>query len=191
MKVLGINGSHRKGATLMLIEEAFKSLDGFEKEIISLSDYDLKYCRLCNACKTNGGVCAIEDGYNEIAEKMKESDAIIVGSPVYFGSVSAKLKTLFDRSRTLRVNWDLKGKVCGAISVGGVSYGGQEYVLHEIQSWALIQGMLVVADTNPTAHFGCASTSSEVDGRIEVDDWSKLTAKNLGKRISEVLERLK
>ncbi|SMO37107.1 Multimeric flavodoxin WrbA [Balnearium lithotrophicum] len=191
MKVLGINGSHRKGSTLLLIEEAFKELEGFETEIISLSDYVLEYCKICNACKRNGGICIVKDGYEEIAQKMKEADAIIVGSPVYFGSVTGMLKTLFDRSRTLRVNWDLKDKVCGAIAVGATKHGGQEHTLQVILSWALIHGMIVVSDSDPTSHFGCAAVAKQVDDEFEIDEWGLKTARSLGKRIREVLELMK
>ncbi len=191
MKVLGINGSHRKGSTLILIKEVFKELEGFETEVISLSDYVLEYCKVCNACKRNGGICTVKDGYEEIAQKMKEADAIIIGSPVYFGSVTGMLKTLFDRSRTLRVNWDLKDKVCGAIAVGATKHGGQEHTLQVILSWALIHGMIVVSDSDPTSHFGCAAVAKQVDDKFEIDEWGLKTARSLGKRIREVLELMK
>ncbi len=191
MKVLGINGSHRKGSTLLLIEEVFKELEGFDTEIISLSDYVLEYCKVCNACKSNGGICIVKDGYEEIAQKMKEADAIVIGSPVYFGSVTGMLKTLFDRSRTLRVNWELKDKVCAALAVGATKHGGQEHTLQVILSWALIHGMIVISDSDPTSHFGCAAVAKQVGDRFEIDDWGLKTARSLGKRIREVLELLK
>jgi len=191
MKVLAINGSHRKGSTLILLEEALKELQDFETEIISLSDYDLEYCKVCNACKKNGGICIVKDGYEEIAAKMKEADAIIVGSPVYFGSITGMLKTLFDRSRTLRVNWALKDKICAAIAVGATKHGGQEHTLQAIHSWALIHGMILVADSDPTAHFGCAAIAKQVDDTFEIDEWGLQTARSVGKRVREVLNLIK
>lgn len=191
MKVLGINGSHRKGSTLILLEETFKELEEFDTEIISLSDYVLEYCKVCNACKRNGGICIVKDGYEEIAQKMKEADAIVVGSPVYFGSITGMLKTLFDRSRTLRVNWELKDKVCAAIVVGATKHGGQEHTLQTIHAWALIHGMILVADSDPTAHFGCAAVSKQVDDQFEIDEWGLKTARSVGKRVREVLNLIK
>jgi len=191
MKVLAINGSHRKGSTLKLLKVALSEIDGFEKEVVSISDYEIDYCRLCGACKENGGRCILNDGFNAIAEKMKEADAIIVGSPVYFGSVSAKLKSLFDRSRALRVNWDLKDKVCAAIAVGGNFHGGQEHTIQTIHAWALIQAMVVVGDSDPTAHFGGVAVSREVDGDFEIDERGLKTARSVGKRVSEVLKLIK
>ena len=191
MKVLAINGSHRKGSTLILLEEALKELQDFETEIVSLSDYVLEYCKVCNACKKNGGICIVKDGYEEIAAKMKEADAIIVGSPVYFGSITGMLKTLFDRSRTLRVNWDLKNKICAAIAVGATKHGGQEHTLQAIHSWALIHGMILVADSDPTAHFGGAAVAKQVDNTFEIDEWGLRTARSVGKRVREVLNLIK
>ncbi|SMP07131.1 Multimeric flavodoxin WrbA [Desulfurobacterium pacificum] len=191
MKVLGINGSHRKGSTLLLLEEAMRELEGFDTEIISLCDYEIAYCKVCNACKKNGGICVVKDGYQKIAEKMKEADAIIVGSPVYFGSITGMLKSLFDRSRTLRVNWDLKDKVCAAIAVGATKHGGQEHTLQAIHAWALIHGMILVADSSPTAHFGGVAVAKQVDGKFEIDDWGIETARSVGRRVREVLNLIK
>ena len=56
------------------------------------------------------GECGIEDDISEILEIMMESDGIIIGSPVYFGSVTSQLKMLIDRSRPLRDRFDLKIK---------------------------------------------------------------------------------
>jgi multimeric flavodoxin WrbA len=191
MKILAINGSHRKGSTLILLEEALKELQDFETEIVSLSDYVLEYCKVCNACKKNGGICVVRDGYEEIATKMKEADAIIVGSPVYFGSVTGMLKTLFDRSRTLRINWNLKDKICAAIAVGATKHGGQEHTLQTIHSWALIHGMILVADSDPTAHFGGAAVAKQVDNTFEIDEWGLQTARSVGRRVREVLNLIK
>jgi multimeric flavodoxin WrbA len=191
MKVLAINGSHRKGATLQLLKEALKELEEFETEVVSLCDYQLNYCKVCNACKKNGGVCVVEDGYQEIEKKMKEADAIVIGSPVYFGSITGMLKTLFDRSRTLRVNWELKDKVCAAIAVGATKHGGQEHTLQAIHGWALIHGMILVADSDPTAHFGGAAVSKQTEKGIEIDEWGLKTAKSVGKRVREVLKLVK
>ncbi|WP_457569834.1 flavodoxin family protein, partial [Desulfurobacterium sp.] len=133
MKVLAINGSHRKGSTLELLEMVLSEVKPeIEKEIISLSDYEIGYCKLCGACKKNGGTCVLKDGFQEVTSKMTEADIIIVGSPVYFGSITGMLKSLFDRSRALRVSWSLKNKFCGAVAVGATIHGGQEHTIQAI-----------------------------------------------------------
>lgn len=192
MKVLGINGSHRKGSTLKLLEIALNEVkNSIEKEIISLSDYEIGYCKLCGACKKNGGICVLKDGFQEIAEKMKEATFIVIGSPVYFGSVSGKLKSLFDRSRALRVNWELKNKFCAGIAVGATIHGGQEHTLQAIHSWALIHGMIVIGDTSPTAHFGGAAVAKQKSGEFEFNPEGIETVKSVGKHINEIAEMIK
>ncbi|WP_457567045.1 flavodoxin family protein [Desulfurobacterium sp.] len=192
MKVLAINGSHRKGSTLELLKIVLDEIDSsIEKEIVSLSDYEIGYCKLCGACKKNGGTCILKDGFQELAEKMTAADIIVVGSPVYFGSITGKLKSLFDRSRALRVSWSLKNKFCGALAVGATIHGGQEHTIQAIHSWALIHGMLVFGDTSPTAHFGCAAVASQKDGKFEFNKGGIETAKSLGRHINEIAEMLK
>ncbi len=191
-KIVGINGSHREGSTLKLIETAFEEIDSdLKKEIISLSNYEIGYCKLCGACKKNGGVCILKDGFQEIAEKVAAADFIIIGSPVYFGSVTGKLKSLFDRSRALRVNWNLKNKFCGGIAVGATIHGGQEHTIQAIHNWALIHGMVVIGDTSPTAHFGCAAVAKQSESGFEFNPEGIETAKSLGKHINEIIKLLK
>jgi multimeric flavodoxin WrbA len=101
------------------------------------------------------------------------------------------LKTLFDRSRTLRVNWELKDKVCAAITVGATQHGGQEHTLQAIHAWALIHGMILVADSDPTAHFGGAAVAKQVVGEFKIDEWGLQTARSVGKRVREVLKAIK
>ena len=101
MKVIGISGSPRpEGNTTLLVREALNAIaeEGIETEFISLADKELNPCIGCNICKEIGS-CQIIDDVDEILQKMKEADGIIVGSPVYFGGVTAQLKILMDRSR--------------------------------------------------------------------------------------------
>ncbi len=88
----------------------------------------------------------------EIRPKLAEADAIIVSSPVYFGSLSAQLKALFDRTlSSRRDDFKLKDKIGAAIAIGRSRNGGQEFTIQTIHSWMHIHGMIVVGDNN---HFG-------------------------------------
>ena len=88
----------------------------------------------------------------EIYEKMRVADGIIVAAPVYMGNYPAQLKALFDRSVLLRrKDFALKNKVGAALSVGGSRNGGQEKTIQSIHDWMHIHGMIVVGDN---AHFG-------------------------------------
>ena len=122
MKVLGINGSHRKeSTTLFFLERALEicEKEGMETEIIKLWDKRIEYCRACDYCKSHPGECMIDDDMDPIRRKMKEADAIILASPTYFGSVTGRMKAFFDRSITLRRDsFALANKIGGGITSG-------------------------------------------------------------------------
>ena len=104
MKVLGFNGSPRKQwNTATLLNKALEGAasQGAEKELIHLYDLTFKGCISCFACKTKGGKsygkCAVKDDLAPILEKIEEADAIILGSPIYFSSVSGEMRSFMER----------------------------------------------------------------------------------------------
>ena len=94
-----------------MVETALKSAKsaGADTDIINLGSVNIEPCVACDICKAMGE-CGIEDDIKEILEIMMESDEMIIGSPVYFGSVTSQLKILIDRSRPLEDHSDLKIK---------------------------------------------------------------------------------
>lgn len=190
MKILAINGSHRKdGNTKILLERVLKSCKatGAETNLIQLADKKLEFCAVHSSdfCKTKG--CPYKDDVNDIFDEMESTDAIVLASPVYFGSVTAKLKTLMDRTlRLRRRNFALKNKVGAAVAVGGYQGGGQEYVIRDIHNFFLIHSMTVVSDGVDTAHFGVAGVGGGV-GDVRKDGHALKVAENLGKRVVEEL----
>ena len=100
MKVLGICGSPREGATEFLLKKALKDLEceeSFETKFITVRDRDISPCTHCNACAESKGKCSISDGMDEIYDALREADGIILASPIHFGSISAQLKAVIDR----------------------------------------------------------------------------------------------
>lgn len=96
MKAIFVNGSPRKNwNTHMLLQEAMRgAVDaGAEAEIIHLADYPVTGCKSCFACKlknsTCGGICAIRDELRPVYEKIMDADVLVLGSPVYFGNLTA------------------------------------------------------------------------------------------------------
>ncbi len=99
MKVLLVNGSpNKKGCTNRALEEVAKTLEenGVEAEIFHIGNKPFGGCIACNYCKTNGE-CYMKDIVNEFAEKAKEADGLIFGSPVYYASASGALTSFLDR----------------------------------------------------------------------------------------------
>ncbi|MFC2154117.1 flavodoxin family protein [Candidatus Altiarchaeota archaeon] len=190
MKILGISGSHRKGNTDYLVKRALEKCKeaGVDTTYISLADKEIGFCMDCGFCKKEDR-CTIDDDLNPILEDMKKADAIIIGSPVYFGQVSGKLKAVMDRTLPLRrQNLKLRGKFGGAITVGGSRNGGQEIVLQQIHAWMLIHEMIVVSDKS-TAHFGGAVWGRN-PGDAEKDEVGLKTVDNLAGKIVETLKKI-
>jgi NAD(P)H dehydrogenase (quinone) len=109
-------------------------------------------------------------------------DAIIVGSPVYFGSMSSNVKEMFDRSVAIRRQ--LEGKIGAAFTTSGHPTGGKETTIFSILQAMLIHGMIVVGDPiSAGGHYGVAST-----GRPDQKGLDEGRA--LGRRVAELTKRL-
>lgn len=181
MRLLGIVGSaKKKGRTAQHVLEALNA-SGCGFDVIFLSDYNLRPCTDCDACRK--GECVLEDDMRKLYPLLERADGIIAGSPVYFGSLSAQLKMVFDRSIYLRrQGFRLRNKVGGAIAVGRSFCGGQEHTIQSIHAWMLIHDMIVVGDGMPHSHFG--GTGQDVEN----DRYGLETSRNLGKRVAEALK---
>jgi multimeric flavodoxin WrbA len=191
VKIIGIVGSPRNGGnTENLVKEALNAAEkvGVETELISLTGAEIEPCIACDICKATGE-CAIYDDMPTILSKMVDSQGIILGSPVYFGNVTAQLKMLMDRSRPLRMDFKLKNKVGGAISVGGSRNGGQETTISAIHEFMLIHDVIIVGDGAPLAHYGGTGVGGAKDEN-EKDIIGIETSRNTGIRVAELALKL-
>lgn len=103
-KIIAINGSPRKNwNTAILLQSALEGAkaNGAETELINLYDYEFKGCVSCLVCKrkdsTANGLCAYKDALTTILEKCKAADAVILGSPIYFGDVTGMMRSFLER----------------------------------------------------------------------------------------------
>lgn len=104
MKVMAVNGSPRKTwntATLLTKALEGATSQGAETELIHLYDLAFTGCTSCFACKTRDGKsygrCAVKDGLMPILKKVEAADALILGSPIYFGNVSGEMRSFLER----------------------------------------------------------------------------------------------
>ncbi len=101
MKVLLLNGSpNEKGCTWRALKEAANTLqaEGIDTEIFWIGKKPVRGCIGCGGCAKNNSRCVFsDDPVNEVLDKMESSDALIVGSPVYFASPNGALVALLDR----------------------------------------------------------------------------------------------
>ena len=102
MKALIINGSPRlKGNTSIALTEIAKQLEklGIESEIVWIGNKPVRGCIACNTCKDKPGACVFDDDVcNGISAKMNSSDALIVGSPVYWGQPNGAVLSIIQRA---------------------------------------------------------------------------------------------
>ena len=102
MKVLLVNaGPHPQGNTNIALSEVAKQLEknGIEAEIVQVGIRPVRSCIACAVCKTKGlGHCVFDDDIcNRVIEKMADSDAFIIGSPVYYGQPTGAALSLLHR----------------------------------------------------------------------------------------------
>ncbi|OPY54308.1 MAG: Iron-sulfur flavoprotein [Methanosaeta sp. PtaU1.Bin112] len=185
MIVVGICGSPKKaGNTEFLLNESLSVAKqrGFETEKLLVSEISVDFCNDCGDC-SKGRACPKEDDMARVLSSLQRADGIIVATPVYFGSVTAQLKAIFDRTIPLRrQGFRLKDKVGCAISVGGARNGGQEKALDAVHAWMHIHGMIIVGDD---AHFGGIAVRPAAEDRI-----GRKTVVASANKLCDLLERM-
>ena len=98
-KILIIQGGGRpKGNTARLVENFEKGAKeaGHETEVVSLLKHEVKGCLGCNACRY-GKPCIQKDDFNGLVPKIKEADLLVFASPLYFWTLSSRIKAFIER----------------------------------------------------------------------------------------------
>ncbi|GAH21442.1 unnamed protein product [marine sediment metagenome] len=186
MKAIGIVGSPRKGGnTEILTKHTLKAIEeeGLDTELIRLAGLDIRPCDACMACKEEEQ-CPIDDDLLPIYNKMKEAEAIILASPVYFGSATALLKALMERTGYMSGSRrPFAGKVGGPLVVA--RRAGQNFTFAQIMYWFHILGFFMPGSTYWNIAFG------REKGEVEEDEEGLKTAWNFGKNIAFLVKKLK
>lgn len=102
MRITAFNGSPKQGTgnTGMMLEEIQKGVlrAGGEYEIINLGSIKLMDCKGCFTCwNKNNGYCVIKDDMQAMLQKIRESDIILLGSPIYYHNVTILMKRFLER----------------------------------------------------------------------------------------------
>ena len=127
MKLVGVVGSPRKGNTEWMVSKVLEAAEmaGAETELIALREKNIKMCDGCLTCEAGGkqreGICRITDDMQAIYQKLVDTDALILGTPVYFELLSGLLKNFIDRTCPI---WPkLEGKIAAGIAVAEEGIG--------------------------------------------------------------------
>ena len=187
MKAIGIVGSARNGGnTEIITKHTLKAIEeeGIETKLITLAGLDIRPCNACMACAEKEE-CPIDDDLLPIYSQMKEADAIILASPVYFGSATASVKALMERAGYIgRNNGDVfKGKVGGPLVVA--RRAGANFTSAQLTHWFHVLGFFMPGSTYWNVSFG------KNKGEVENDQEGVTTAWNFGKNIAFLLKKLK
>lgn len=189
MLIIGLNGSPQKeGNTVQLLKEALTAAGeaGAKVELIhvvdGLEDADVPYCNQC--CDPCVGACAHNNKLGDIYDLLAKADGIIMGSPVYFGTVSAQMKGFWDKTRILRRNKVFLNVVGGAVSVGSTRFGGQETTVRALQDIMLVQGMTIIGDgyqDDDCGHLGACAQKPAAQ-----DQYGLKRAAIMGRRVAQL-----
>ncbi|MBU2540497.1 MAG: NAD(P)H-dependent oxidoreductase [Candidatus Omnitrophica bacterium] len=119
---------------------------------------------------------------NEVKPEMLfDYDAIIIGSPTYYGSMAAQIKSLLDE--TVRFHGKLDAKIGAAFSSAANIGGGNETTILDILHAMLIHGMIIQGDPSGD-HYGTVAINKP-------DSRSQKGCLRQGKRIAGLIKRLK
>lgn len=193
MFILAINGSpNRGGNTAALLQAVLDSAaeEGVEGRLIQVMDavkgQKMPFCVACSSpCREK---CHGKDaGLKDACDMLEEAAAVVLGSPVYFGTVSAQLKALWDKTRAVRARKSLVEKPAAAVSVGAARFGGQETTLRALHDMLLVQGMSVVGEGTDDEDAGHQGVSAQKPA--EEDSYALERARILGKRLAREVKK--
>lgn len=167
IKILGIVGTPIKNGNCQYqLEEALKLAEVTGQattELVHLRDFKLKFCIGCDKCMRRvhkiqaevghdvspvpieGYNCSINDGLDELHQKMVAADAIILMAPVYITSIPGQVKTFIDRCRTFVHDFRLQDKVAAAMTIGFFRNAGQDTALELMRTSLSALGLNVVS----------------------------------------------
>lgn len=189
MKVVAFNGSARKeGNTKLALETALAELraEGMDTELISLAGKKLHGCRACFKCFENKDRrCALnDDEANNLIAKMLDADGIIIGSPVYFASLTTETKALIDRAGIVaKGNGEMFSRKVGA-SIAVARRAGAVSTFDEINRFFFISGMIVPGSTYWNIGIALAP------GDVQKDEEGMETFRNLGRNMAWLLKKI-
>jgi multimeric flavodoxin WrbA len=165
MKVLGVSGSPIKNSNTDRALKAVLKATGCETEFIKLIDYTVEPCRACLGCvKTNK--CVIKDDGIELAEKVKEADALVIGGFTPYSTLDARTKAFMERLYPLRHRHAfMAGKPGGAVITSCVIEDNEtlppagQMGVSAIQFYMMEEGMIFVGAVKVPGNVPCMKCS--------------------------------
>lgn len=189
MKVVAFCGSARKqGNTYLLQQAVLEPLAdaGAETEIIELAGSEIRGCMSCYVCfMEKNGTCVLKkDIVNDCIAKMAAADAILLGSPAYFGDVTSEMKALIDRCGMVsQANGHMFQRKIGA-AVVAVRRSGAVHTLDTMNHFFLLSKMIIVGSDSWNVGIGPEK------GEVVDDEEGMKNMRLLSKNIFWLLKKL-
>lgn len=104
MKVVCLLGSPKpKGNSAFLAERFCSAAEarGAGVETFSLNQLNYRGCQACMACKTKHDRCVLKDDLEPVLDAVRQTDALVLATPVYYGEVTSQMKGFIDRTFSL------------------------------------------------------------------------------------------
>lgn len=166
IRIFGIPGSPRIESTDHAVRAALdyaRDKYSVETEYFSCHKKELNFCIHCDYCVRERKGCIRKDDMWEVYDKLEWTDAVIIGTPVYQGTLSEQIKVIMDRCRALVVKNPqiLRNRVGVSIAVGGDKIGGQEPAIQAILNFYLINEMILVGEGSFGANMGVTFWSKD------------------------------
>ncbi len=186
MKAVAFNGSpHPNGNTAQGLSIVLQELErrGVETELVQVGGKLLHGCQACGGCGRRQNLrCVLEDdAMNDFIAKMYAADAILIGSPVYFGNITSETKALIDRCGYVsrRNGFFLRRKIGAPVVVA--RRAGTNFSYAAINYFFGINEMVI-----PTSSYWNMSLALE-QGDIQKDQEGVTTLQTLGKNMAWLL----
>ncbi len=98
MKVIGISaGSAGREGNVDRMVKALLDKSGHQAEFVKLADLNYSGCKGCVALCAKPQVCRLQDDAQPYYEKVKQADAVVIGTPVYFDTITAMAWAFIER----------------------------------------------------------------------------------------------
>jgi len=101
MKITCLYGSPRpNGNSAQIARHLLDKAESMGAEVaqFKLNKLDFKGCQGCDVCKTKQDYCAVDDDLKQVLESVKETDILVIATPVYYMDIPSQLKAFIDRT---------------------------------------------------------------------------------------------
>lgn len=178
-KVILLSGSpNANGNTMQVLQECAKVIgeNGVDAEVISLAGM-----KLHDSMDFTSG----DDGFDAIIEKIKDADGLIVGGPVYWGTVRAEMMTALQRiaMASMQQGNFLSRKVGGPVALA--RRGGSTTALQEMMMFYLSNDMIVPGSTYWNIVFG------QAPGQALQDEEGMNTIRRFGENVAFLVQKIR